>query len=75
MVAPLACPECYSRLNLADKQMYSGSMQRSPERHKLAESARIGQFLAESTNSVNGFDRRKRAHSDTRVANKETIVV
>ncbi len=66
MVAPpLACPECYSRLNLADKQMYSGSMQRSPERHKLAE----------STNSVNGFDRRKRAHSDTRVANKETIVV
>jgi len=42
---------------LADKQEHSSSPIAVLTRHKLAESAKIGQKLAGSTKSVNGFDR------------------
>jgi hypothetical protein len=42
---------------LADKREHSSSVTAVLTRHKMAEIARINQFLAESANSENGFHR------------------
>ena len=59
---------------LADKQEHSSSIAAVLTQHNVARSAKIGQFLAESTKFPNGFDRpAKGAEQDTSSGNARRI--